>query len=249
MATTKNSSEAMPRTSPGWRHHSLVRLVPIFALGAIYFFLNGTSLNDDAQGRTGMDKLLNEPVLRDEPLIFNEPVLKENETEEQEGEALPVLKETVKDSPPPPFHTDPLATPSTKSAKAKGGDSKSKGGKAEPKSKSKAAKAEGAKAEKHDAKSKSAKGGSKSKKSKGAKSEAASAKAEKHDGKATKGSAKSAKSKEKSKGGAKSEKKSASAKSASAKSAKAAVEKIALEVQKEIVEEVEAEYDIIEDAE
>lgn len=234
----KSSSETMQSTSPSsWRRHYML---PIVALGAIYF-LNGERIHE-AQGRTGMDKLLNEPVISDEPLLFNEPGLKETEKEEgQEGETLPVMKETVED---PLIHlpTDPLATPSAKSAKAKDGDTKSKGAKAEPKSK--AAKAEGAKAEKHDGKSKGAKGGSKSKKSKGAKAEAASAKAEKHDGKATKGSAKSGKSKEKSKGGAKSEKKSASA-----KSAKAAVEKIALEVEKQIDEEVEAEYINIEDAE
>jgi len=233
MASTKQSSQSM-QSSPSWRHHVLVRLVPILALGVTAIYLNGFS-SDDAQGRIGMDKLLNEPVLKDEPFLINEPVLKETEQEEQEGvKNAPVLKETVHDSILLPI--DPVATPSTKAAKAEGG----KGGKS--KEKSKGAKAEGAKAEKHDGKSKGAKSASKSKggksksKSKGAKAEGA--KAEKHDGKAGKASAKGGKSKEKSKGGAKSEKK---------KSAKATTEKIALDEQKEMeYEEVEA---ILEDAE
>jgi len=232
MASTKQSSQSM-QASP-WRHHVLVRLVPILALGVTAIYLNGFS-SDDAQGRIGMDKLLNEPVLKDEPFFINEPVLKETEQEEQEGvKNAPVLKESVHDSILLPI--DPVATPSTKAAKAEGG----KGGKS--KEKSKGAKAEGAKAEKHDGKSKGGKSASKSKggksksKSKGAKAEGA--KAEKHDGKAGKASAKGGKSKEKSKGGAKSEKK---------KSAKATTEKIALDVQKEMEdEEVEAS---LEDAE
>jgi len=237
MASTKQSSQSM-QSSPSWRHHVLVRLVPILALGVTAIYLNGFG-SDDAQGRIGMDKLLNEPVLKDEPFLINEPVLKETEQEEQEGvKNAPVLKETVHDSILLPI--DPVATPSTKAAKAEGG----KGGKSKEKSKakSKGAKAEGAKAEKHDGKSKGAKSASKSKggksksKSKGAKAEGA--KAEKHDGKAGKASAKGGKSKEKSKGGAKSEKK---------KSAKATTEKIALDVQKEMEDgEVEA---ILEDAE
>mmetsp|Transcript_28792 Transcript_28792/g.42960 ORF Transcript_28792/g.42960 Transcript_28792/m.42960 type:complete len:245 (-) Transcript_28792:89-823(-) len=238
MASTKQSSQSM-QASP-WRHHVLVRLVPILALGVTAIYLNGFG-SDDAQGRIGMDKLLNEPVLKDEPFLINdEPVLKETEQEEQEGvKNAPVLKakESVHDSILLPM--DPVATPSTKAAKAEGGKG-GKGGKSKEKSKekSKGAKAEGAKAEKHDGKSKGAKSASKSKggksksKSKGAKAEGA--KAEKHDGKAGKASAKGGKSKEKSKGGAKSEKK---------KSAKATTEKIALDVQKEMEdEEVEAEY-------
>lgn len=238
MTSTKHASPST-QASP-WRHHFMVRFIPILALGVISAgYLNGKSMNDDAQGRIGMDKLLNEPVLKDEPLLLNnKPVLKGAEQEEQGVEVVPVMEETMQDSILLPV--DPVAAPSTKSAKAKEGDPKSKAAKAKSKSKSGKAK-EGAKAEKHDGKSKGAKSG-KSKKSKAAKAkEGESAKAEKHDGKATKGSAKAAKSKEKSKGGAKSEKK---------KSAKATAEKLALDLEEEIIEEeeVEAEY-IIEDAE
>ncbi len=229
MSSTKHSSsQAMP-PSP-WRHHFLVRLLlPIlFMYGLTAFYLNSKS-NDNGQGRTGMDKLLNEPVLKqpfvEEPVVNNQPlVVKEPMQEEQKGVnfLLP---------------TDPVAaTPSAKSAKAEGDKSKSKGGKA--KEKSKAAKAEGAKAEKHDGKSKGAKAKGDSK-SKGAKAKAEGAKAEKQGGKADKGSAKAGKSKEKNKGGAKAEK----------KSAKATAEKIVLDVKNEMEEEeVQAEYSI-EDAE
>ncbi len=203
MASTKHASQST-QTSP-WRHHFMVRFIPILALGVISaVYLNGNGMNDDAQGRIGMDKLLNEPVLKDEPLLLNnyEPVLKGAEQKEQGVEVVPVMEETMNDSILLPV--DPVAAPSTKSAKAKEGDPKSKAAKAKSKSKSAKAK-EGAKAEKHDGKSKGAKSG-KSKKSKAAK-----AKEEGASGKAAKGSAKAAKSKEKSKGGAKSVKKSAKA--------------------------------------
>ena len=248
MASTKHTPQSTQTASP-WRHHLMVRLIPILALVVISaVYLNGKSINDDAQGRTGMDKLLNEPILKDEPLLFNEPELKGTEQKEQVGENEPVLKETLQDSILLP--TESVATPSTKSAKAKGGDpkskSKSKSGKSKSKSKSKGSKSEGAKANKHGGKSKGAKSGSKSKESKAAKAKGASAKAKKHDGKATKSSSSKAgkskeKSKEKSKGGAKSVKKK--------RSAKATAEKIALDLEEETIdEEVEAEY-IIEDAE
>lgn len=231
MASTKHTPQSTQ--TPPWRPHFMVRFIPILALGVIsVVYLNGRNFNDDAQGRIGMDKLLNEPVLKDEPLLLNnEPVLKGAEQKGQGGE---VIEETMHMHDSILLPVDPVATPSTKSAKAKEGDPKSKAAKA--KSKSKSAKAEGAKAEKHDGKSKGAKSG-KSKKSKAAKAkEGESAKAEKHDGKATKGSAKAAKGKEKSKGGAKSEKK---------KSAKATAEKLALDFEEEIIEEeVEAEYTV-----
>lgn len=184
MLSTKHSSQAMqPR--PTWRRHSLVRvLLPILLMfGLSAFFLNSKS-DDNDQGRTGIDKLLNEPVVK-EPVVdeldVNEPM-----QEEQKGVNFLIP-------------TDPVTNPSAKSAKAEG-DSKSKGGKAKSKS---------TKSEKQDGKSKGAKGGSNSKKSKGGKAEAA--KADEHDGKAGKGSAKAGKSKEKSDGGAKSEKRAAKA--------------------------------------
>ena len=212
--TTKHSHQTAHQQSP-WRHSFLVRLLlPILMLyGLTAFYFNNN--NNDGQGRTGMDKLLNEPVMKD-------PI----QQEEQKGmvfHAPPAAKDD-----PSYANTNTEGEVVAKAAKADG-----KAAKAE------AAKGDGKAGKASTAKSKAGKSEDK-KKSKAAKAEAA-----KGDGKAAKGTAKSkaakagAKGTEKSKaaksGSAKSEKKKKSGEKK--KSAKATAETIALEIEEDMEEE------------
>jgi hypothetical protein len=212
--TTKHSHQTAHPQSP-WRHSFLVRLLlPIlilYFLTAFYFNNN----NNDGHGRTGMDKLLNEPVMKD-------PI-----QQEQKGMAFHV---------PPAAKDDPSYSNTNTEAE---GEVVAKAAKADGKAaKAEAAKGDGKAGKASTAKSKAGKSEDK-KKSKAAKAEAA-----KGDGKAAKGTAKSkaakagAKGTEKSKaaksGSAKSEKKKSGEKK---KSAKATAETIALDIEEAMEEE------------
>src|SRR6056300_1652913 len=139
--TAKHSHQAAHQQSPSWRHSFLVRLLlPILMLyGLTAFYFNNN--NNDGQGRTGMDKLLNEPVMKD-------PI----QQEEQKGMVFHA---------PPAAKDDPsFANTNTEGAvvaeaakgdgKAAKGTAKSKAAKAGAKGtqKSKAAKSGSAKSEK-----------------------------------------------------------------------------------------------------
>lgn len=206
--TTKYSSHQAAHQQSPWRHSFLVRLLlPIlmlYGLTAFYFSNN----NNDGQGRTGMDKLLNEPVMKDpiqqeqKGMVFYAPPAAKDDPSfaniNTEGEV--VAKAAKADGK--------AAKGDGKAGKAS--TAKSKAGKSEDKKKSKAAKAEAAKgdgkAAKGTTKSKAAKAGAKgTEKSKAAKS-----------------------------GSAKSEKKKSGEKK---KSAKATAETIALEIEEEMEEE------------
>lgn len=211
--TTKYSSHQAAHQQSPWRHSFLVRLLlPIlmlYGLTAFYFSNN----NNDGQGRTGMDKLLNEPVMKDpiqqeqKGMVFYAPPAAKDDPSfaniNTEGEV--VAKAAKADGKAAKAEA---AKGDGKAGKAS--TAKSKAGKSEDKKKSKAAKAEAAKgdgkAAKGTTKSKAAKAGAKgTEKSKAAKS-----------------------------GSAKSEKKKSGEKK---KSAKATAETIALEIEEEMEEE------------
>ena len=129
-ATKQHSSQAAVQPSP-WRQHYLVRFIlPILAMYAVAAFYTNSKSNDNGQGRTGMAKLLNQPVMMKEHMQEEQPNLNDP-VQEHEQTGLDFL--------------DPVDIPAGapgimkagKSTKAEG-ESKSKG--------SKSAKAEGAKA-------------------------------------------------------------------------------------------------------
>ena len=228
MSSTKQSSRMMQTSICRHHHYFLVRLMLAILLGMIAVYLhsnlNGKSSHDDVQGRIGIDKLLNEPIPKEES-ILNELALAETTQEVQEGEGgeganflLPSVTKPL-----------PLASPSTKSAKAKG-DSKSKGSKSKgSKSKSKGSKSKSkSKGSKSKSKSKGSKSKSKSKKhvSRSKSAKAKSGSKSKKTKSASKGSAKAGKNAEKSNGGKKS----------AIKSAKTSVVKDDLEFEDEMME-------------